>query len=140
MKPDEPTAGDSGKLPVPHKVLIVDDDESASTAIGELVRDLGYQAVCCNDVAAALEVVRREGIDVVLADYRMPEMTGLDLVWMLREDGCHIPVIMMTGYAGTEDRIISERGDRFTILRKPINPPELRTALQEHLPARVHAV
>jgi CheY-like chemotaxis protein len=117
------------------RVLIVDDDEEASRVIAELVRDLGYEPLRCNEVSAALDLVRSEGIALVLADYRMPEMTGLDLVRMLREDGCNVPVIMMTGYVGTLDRLSSERGDYLTILKKPFGQEDLHRVIQERLPS-----
>jgi two-component system response regulator HydG len=140
MKTDEPISdgashtrqGGPGAL---FKVLIVDDDDEASAAIAELVRSLGHEAHRCNQVAAAYDMIRLEGADLVLADYRMPEMTGLDLVAMLRQDGCNVPVIMMTGYAGTLDRLTSERGDRLTVLKKPICLDDLRNAIQEHRPS-----
>jgi CheY-like chemotaxis protein len=69
----------------------------------------------------------------MLIDYRLPEVTGLDLILMLRQDNCKVPIIMMTGYSATEDRVSSEKLGVFAILRKPITMPQLARATEESL-------
>ena len=71
----------------------------------------------------------------MLIDYRMPDMTGLDLILMLRQDSCKIPIMMMTGYSATEDRMSSEKLGKFAILKKPITIPQLARAVEESLKA-----
>ncbi len=70
----------------------------------------------------------------------MPDMTGLDLITILREEGRKVPAIMMTGHFATEDRVRVEQLGISTILRKPITLPMLSRALEESLlPARATA-
>ena len=71
----------------------------------------------------------------MLIDYRMPDMTGLDLILLLRQDGCETPIIMMTGYPATEDRMLSEKFRVGAILKKPITIPQLAGAVEESLKA-----
>lgn len=71
----------------------------------------------------------------MLIDYRLPEMTGLDLILMLRQDNCKVPIVMMTGYSATEERMSSEKLGVFAILKKPIALPQLAKAVEEALGA-----
>ena len=110
-------------------IMVVDDDDEASRAIAEMLRHLGETAVVCSNASGAMERVRAGKLDLMLIDYRMPELTGIDLISMLREEGFQIPVIMMSGYSVTEQRVDLEKSGVFTILKKPITLSELREAI-----------
>jgi CheY-like chemotaxis protein len=113
------------------RILIVEDEPEVSQAIGEILRQLGHEPIHCANAQLAYELVLSRPIDLILADYRMPEMTGLDLVCMLRHDGSMTPVIMITGYAATEERLSAEKIANFRILKKPVSAAELAEALEK---------
>jgi two-component system response regulator HydG len=115
------------------RILIVEDDLEVSRAIAQMVRHLGYESSECNHAEAVLSHIASQAVDLMLVDYRLPELTGLDLILMLRDQRWIGPVIMMTGYAQTESRICVEKLNEFTMLRKPIAVPELAKAIQEAL-------
>ena len=119
----------------PFRILVVDDDKDVATSIVRALEVLGHSAVTCGHAQEAFEVMGRQSFDLLLVDYRMPEMTGLDLVTLLREEGNKIPAIMMTGHFATEDRVRVEQLGISTILRKPITLPVLSQALEEQLAA-----
>ena len=119
----------------PFRILVVDDDKDVATSIVRALEVLGHSAVTCGHAQEAFEVMGRQSFDLLLVDYRMPEMTGLDLVTLLREEGHKIPAIMMTGHFATEDRVRVEQLGISTILRKPITLPVLSQALEEQLAA-----
>ena len=112
---------------------MVDDDKDVATSIVRALEVLGYAATTCGHAQEAFDVLGTQSFDLLLVDYRMPELTGLDLVTLLREEGHKIPAIMMTGYFATEDRVRIEELGISAILRKPITLPVLSHALEEQL-------
>lgn len=135
---DNGIESESGKSPVavrPFHILVVDDDKDVATSIVRALEVLGYAATTCGHAQEAFEVMSRQSFDLLLVDYRMPDMTGLDLVTLLREEGHKIPAIMMTGHFATEDRVRVEQLAISAILRKPITLPVLSQTLEEQLAA-----
>jgi CheY-like chemotaxis protein len=120
-----------GDAPLGHPkvILVVDDDPEASRAIAEMIERLGHHAVLCGNASEAIERLQRGPFDLLLIDYRMPELTGLDLLFMLREKNCPIPVIMMSGYLATEERLLAEKSALVAVLQKPIEAASLGRAI-----------
>jgi CheY-like chemotaxis protein len=119
------------------RILVVEDDIDVSRVVAQMLEHLGYRSVQCGHAQEALEHIRSQKFDLVLIDYRMPDMTGVDLILMLRQDNCHVPVIVMTGYSATEDRISSEKLQVCAVLRKPITVSQLATVVSESLGGKV---
>jgi len=95
-----------------------------------LARMLGYDPVQCHLPAEALIRLQAESFDLLLTDYGMPRMTGLDVVEQLRQNGCAIPVVMMSGQTPIIDRARASRLGVTTILSKPFGMDELAAALR----------
>ncbi len=117
----------------PFRVLVVDDDKDVATSLVRAIECLGHTAVFSAHAQEAFDVIGRQPFDLLLVDYRMPDMTGLDLIILLREEGVKIPAIMMTGHFATEDRVPTEQLGICAILHKPITLPMLAAALEESL-------
>ncbi len=71
--------------------------------------------------------------DLIVADYQMPEQTGLDLVRLLAAQGYRIPVILMTGYSSVEHAVASIKGGAVDYLTKPVTPEMLEIAVTQAL-------
>jgi len=67
-------------------VMLVDDDENTSRAMSRLLEHVGYTAVCLSSGADALHVLKDLRVDLVILDWMMPEMNGLQVLRLLRED------------------------------------------------------
>ena len=91
------------------KVLIVDDDRLGLKTVGFMVRKLGYEVYTAENGAQALEMWREHEPKVVLSDWNMPEMDGLDLVKTIREEE-------RDRHRYTYFILISERGEKADIL------------------------
>jgi PAS domain S-box-containing protein len=118
-----------------HRVLYVDDDETMALLAVHLLRRAGCRPVVFTDAALALEAVRAgpRDFDVVVTDYHMPRMSGLDLAVALRAVAPLLPVIVSSGYIDTDLQEASARAGVRELLRKEM--------LAEHLvPALVRAV
>lgn len=103
-------------------VLVVDDDPLISSSTSFLLQDLGQDVIEVNSGQAALEVLRsNREVDVMLTDFSMPKMTGLELAKAAQLLRPSLPVILATGYAelpeGTEANLPK--------LRKPYQQSQL---------------
>ena len=87
------------------RILIVDDEASMRRILELSLKAMGHLVCEAGDGAAALAIVERQPVDLVLTDLRMPRMDGIALLAALRERGVDVPVIVMTAY-GTIDTAV----------------------------------
>lgn len=106
-------------------ILVVEDDEDIAASLEMILGGEGYAITLCDDGAEALEKSREETFDVVLTDFRLPGMGGLDLMAALRADRPLRPVILMTAHGNTQLAIESTKKGAFDYLLKPFDIEEL---------------
>ncbi len=107
-------------------VLLVDDDDEVREVTAGILEDVGYTVATAPDGAVALGVLEREGrkIGLVIADYAMPGMTGLELLTAIRRRRPDLPMLLATGYA--DHQSLSGDGlESDQIVRKPFRSAEL---------------
>ncbi len=105
------------------RILVVDDDKSVLRTTVRLLHSLGYATVAAASGAQALQLIDAcSQIDLVFADFAMPEMTGVELAEAIRALDANLPVIIVTGYAEREG--LSDVDER-RILQKPFTEDEL---------------
>ena len=80
------------------KVLVVDDEIHIVHVVAIKLRNNGYEVITANDGAEAFDLAQRENPDIIVTDYQMPAMSGLELVKELRSNEVTkgIPVILLT--------------------------------------------
>jgi DNA-binding response OmpR family regulator len=88
-------------MPPARTILFAEDEPSFRLAAYTFLSSQGYQVEVCESGRAAIEALSHSQFDVVILDYRMPEMTGLNVLQWMHEQKSEIPVIMLTG-AGSE--------------------------------------
>src|ERR687891_91760 len=112
---------------MPNKILIVDDEPFNLDLLEQELGDLGYLIERANDGVEALEKVPAFQPDVILLDYMMPNMNGLEVLKRLREDPTHrsIPVILLTAKATQEDKVKGLDGGADDYVVKPFDSFEL---------------
>ncbi len=118
-------------------ILVVDDEPENRRIYSEILSDLGYRVIDEPDGASALSDIRRgEKIDLVITDYNMPGMNGLELVATLRNILPSIPVLMLTAYTSIENFIQSLNLGVFEYINKPVGTSEfiriVRMALNDN--------
>jgi CheY-like chemotaxis protein len=108
-------------------ILVVDDDKFALKLASEMLRQLGYRAVCRQDVASALEAASKESPAAVVLDLIMPEMSGFEFLNRFRKtrSGRRIPVIIWTGKELTETERAALRSTGSAIATKADPADEL---------------
>ena len=109
-------------------VLLVDDDDAVRTVLSEQLRELGMEVETAASGQQAIEYMKnsKRGFDLLLTDFAMPGLNGIETIRSARKERPEIRAILMTGYA--EDAGIAKL-DKVAILRKPIDPAELRRSL-----------
>jgi DNA-binding NtrC family response regulator len=115
------------------RVLVVDDEVNARTALAELLRDEGYEVETAADAFKALGKYEAFTPHVVVTDLKMPGMDGIELVKKIRaqEDGA--AVVVMTAFGAVETAVDAMRAGAADYLTKPLNFDELLVVLDKVL-------
>jgi len=117
------------------KVLVVDDEIHIVHVVAIKLRNNGYEVIPAENGADAFELARKEKPDIIVTDFQMPVMTGLELVKKLRRNEAtkDIPVIMLTarGFAVEDEQKEDLQISRF--LSKPFSPKELLRSIEDIL-------
>jgi len=102
------------------KILVVDDEEIVRRVIRLHLEREGWVGIEAGDGVEALEILKKEPIDLVLCDIKMPRMDGITLLKQLKGKGVPVPVIMISGFVDMETAIEVLRQGAFDYLTKPI--------------------
>jgi CheY-like chemotaxis protein len=106
------------------KVLVVDDDSSFRELLTELLETAGCCVWTAQDGLAGLDALHNGPFDLILVDYRMPRMTGLDMSAFIRRTDTVTPIILITGDYYTLDPEIVAQAGITQVLPKPLKIQE----------------
>jgi two-component system, response regulator, stage 0 sporulation protein F len=106
------------------KVLVVDDDPTFRELLTDLLETVGYDVWTAQDGLAGLDALHNGPFDLILVDYRMPRMTGLDMTAYIRRSDTVTPIILITGDYYTLDPEIVARAGITRVLSKPLKISE----------------
>lgn len=118
---------------LPKRVLIVDDDPDTCALIVDALEKDGHSLKLCLSGEEAREALEHERFDLILADIKMPRITGIDLLLYVRKINLDTKVILMTAYASLDTAIQALRGEAFDYLIKPFSLTDLRQRVQQAL-------
>jgi FixJ family two-component response regulator len=102
-------------------VAIVDDDQSVQRSLQDLIESDGLPAICFGSAEQFLDSEARSKAACLIADIRMPGMSGLELQAKLKAERCRIPVIFITAHGDAEMRIHAMRQGVVEFLSKPFD-------------------
>ena len=102
------------------KVLIVDDDASLRELLTDLLETVGYDVWTAQDGLAGLDALHNGPFDLILVDYRMPGMTGIEMAAFMRRSDTVTPIILITGDSYALDPEIVARAGITRVLSKPL--------------------
>jgi len=114
------------------QVLVVDDDDFALSVVQKTMVRLGYAAVTAKNGSEALEILRTTDIRLVITDWDMPEMNGVDFCRAVRREDMsgYVYLIMLTGREGAQQRMEGMCAGADDFLNKPLDPEELLVCLK----------
>lgn len=115
-------------------LLLVDDDEMSSQILGYILTDEGYEADTVTTGATAVEKFTEKKYDLVLLDYILPDMKGLEVAKMLKSIKPEARIILLTGYMNNDE---AENNLYDRVLLKPVPPDIIMRTIAEVLPGRV---
>lgn len=122
------------------RVLVADDDLSSLLTLESFLSDLGYDVATANNGREAFEAIQQGDHRLVISDWEMPYINGLDLCHMVRrrQFGSYVYFILLTGRDAPADLVNGLQAGADDFLRKPFHPEELRVRL--HAAERIAAL
>ncbi|WP_374241773.1 response regulator transcription factor [Zoogloea sp.] len=121
-------------------VFIVDDDPSVRDALGLLLAVHDHRLALFADAASFLQALKPHWRGCLLLDIRMPGMDGLTLQRQLLEQGCELPVVVMTGHGDVDSARAAFRAMAVDFLEKPLDEARLLAAIDEAFARQRQAV
>jgi DNA-binding NtrC family response regulator len=120
----------------PGSLLLVDDDRRVLESMADWLREQGYRVDVANSYATAVAAVDKKPYDVVLADIRLGDGDGFDLLAYCQKHHPSAAVILLTGYGTAETAVEAIRAGAFDFLTKPLIDEELEMSIERVLSQR----
>jgi len=107
------------------RILLVDDDERLRMAAGKVLAAEGYQVLSAASGREALQVLKQEGVALVVSDLRLPDLDGIALLKQVRDFLPEAEVVMITGYGSIEKAVEAMQLGAYDFLQKPLDSAAL---------------
>jgi two-component system phosphate regulon sensor histidine kinase PhoR len=115
------------------KILVVDDERIIREGCSRLLTKAGHEVITAQNGQEALDILKQEHFDMVLLDIKMPEMDGMQVMEVLRENQTDLLVLVITGYASIETAVEAMKAGAYDLLIKPFSADALRIAVNRAL-------
>lgn len=112
-------------VPPNTRVLLVDDDQDLQRVVGALLTHAGYETQAVSSAEQALDTLRASNFDLLVLDWNLPGMTGLQLCTRLRKSGSRIPILFLTAHSTSDDIVAAFESGADDFIPKPFRVPEL---------------
>ena len=115
------------------KILIIDDDVTFGLMLKKLLEKHQYKVTNVISPVEARRIIDKNYFDIVFTDLRMPDVSGMELIRLVKAKSPETQIIMMTGYADISTAIESIKKGAYNYLSKPVNPAEVLNIVKEAL-------
>lgn len=120
-------------MSAPAKILVVDDEEELRLAVVKTLQRAGYEVSSAAGGAEALEKLSAGAVDLVVSDFLMPEMDGVELLRRVGQTRSPVRFIIVTGHGTIEKAVEAMRLGATDFLEKPLNRAALLDAVSKAL-------
>jgi len=114
-------------------ILIVDDDEVMKQTLSDVLKKKGYEVFSVGEGNGALSVIKKNMIDLVLLDMRLPDVDGIEVLKKIKELDTEILVIMMTAYSDVQTAVSAMKSGAYHYINKPFELEELKLLIEKGL-------
>ena len=114
-------------------ILYVDDEPAIGLILEDTLERAGHATVGAHSVPEALQALAKGNVDLIISDYRMPGLTGLEFLELLQQEGYDVPLIMLTGYATIEHAVAAIKAGAVDYITKPVRPEQLELSVAQAL-------
>jgi len=119
---------------MPEKILIVDDEPDMLRLLSMIIKEkTPYEVMTTNNPLEALELAKKGGFGLVIADLKMPGLNGIELLESVRLFGEDIPVIIITAYGTVEAAVETMQKGAFDFITKPFRKEQILFAIERAL-------
>jgi len=120
-------------MPSAPKILVTDDELNTLKTLSANLEDMGYRVTTASKGQEALELIRKRGFNIVIADIKLPDISGLEILETAKELNPETAVIMITGHASLETAVNAINEGAYAYILKPVAMSELETTLKNAL-------
>ena len=117
-------------------VLVVDDEKNIRAGLGKAIELDGHNVLLAEDGQEALDLLEEEEVDLIIADLKMPRVSGEELLRRVVESYPTLPVIILTGHGTIETAVQAMRDGAYDFLTKPVNLDRLSLLVKRALSTR----
>ncbi len=115
------------------KILIADDDDSLRRVLEFQLQEAGYKVLTAENGARALEIFSSDAVDCLITDWRMPQMSGAELLQRVGAINSETPIIVITAFGDVETAVEAMRGGAFDFITKPFNRQSILLTVEKAL-------
>jgi DNA-binding NtrC family response regulator len=121
---------------MPQRVLVIDDDEAVLQSCETILEDAGYELSLAATPQAGLDLIRQNSFDLILLDYKLPGMNGLEALDRACKLDPDAVIIMFTGYGTFESAVQAVKRGAFNYMSKPFTSAQLLAEVEKGLEHR----
>jgi len=114
-------------------ILIVDDDEVMQQTLSDVLKKKGYEIFSVGAGNGALSIIKKNIIDLVLLDMKLPDVDGIEVLKRVKELDTEILVIMMTAYSDVQTAVSAMKSGAYHYINKPFELEELKLLIEKGL-------
>jgi len=120
-------------LALESNILFIDDETDLLEVLTFQIKDFVKKCFTASSASEGLKILETEKIDLVVTDFKMPEMNGVELIAAIRQLHPGIPILMLTGFREETAILKALTQDLFDVVEKPIRPEGLIQRIQNGL-------
>jgi CheY-like chemotaxis protein len=111
------------------RVLIADDDLTIRALLGDMLADLGHDVTAAANGAEAVDLAARDQPDLIILDFLMPRLSGLDAMKAMRQRGLSMPIVLLTAISDASMRELEGVDRADAVMEKPFKKRTLEKAI-----------